>query len=165
MVSNKRVLVISPANTKLFKRSINIDGCETVKRGRNEPGLRAALMEMARPADLVVLDGHGSLSQARFASGKKTGIAFEPPAIVAPQVIMSICHGRAKHYVDALRTRNPEIDVVGPHEVIHSPAYSDIVIHLIVRFIAGVDLLSALDEARGLKLSEIEQWDVDRATK
>lgn len=160
---SKSVLVISPANTILFKRSTGIPGCQLVKRGWNEPRLREAVMAMARPTDLVVLDGHGSLSQARFASGEKFGIPFDPPEIVAPQVILSICYGGLKHYVDALRALNPNIDVIGASGLIQSPSHSDVVIHLISRFLRGADLESALDEAHMLRLSQVEQWSMDRA--
>lgn len=154
MAENRSVVVISSSKTKLYKWAQD-EGHEVVARGDSETDLAAAIDAMARPAGLLVLDGHGSGWHASYASSSssETGrsVDFNPVSIGAPHVVMSMCYGLLDHYVSAIRnTGSPVVDVVGPIGVIGSTTYRATVEHLIDRFVAGVEPATALEEARKL---------------
>ncbi|WNF44428.1 hypothetical protein [Rhodococcus sp. SG20037] len=161
MSYTRRVLVISPVPSKLSAWAANVVGCEVVPRGRTEKQMEAAVKAMSRPADLIVLDGHGSGIEAIYtSSGRETQvrISFAPEMLGAPRVIMSICYGLAEHYIEKLTDCDKEIEVIGPVGTISSRHYLGVVSHLIERFLDGEDLMAALDGARRLELGQIERW-------
>ncbi|MCJ0907053.1 hypothetical protein [Rhodococcus sp. ARC_M6] len=166
MSYTRRVLVISAVPSKLSAWAANVDGCEVVPRGRTEKQLEAAVKAMSRPADLIVLDGHGSWREASYASSgdreTQVKISFAPESLGAPRVIMCICYGLAEHYIEKLTDCDKEIEVIGPVGMISSRHYLGVVSHLIERFLDGEDLMSALDDARRLELRQIGRWDRSR---
>ena len=70
-----------------------IPGIEIRSRGATNENVAATIRAMAEPADLIVLDGHGSGRRPVFCNGSKKDSAsvwFAPESLGAPRVIMSM---------------------------------------------------------------------------
>lgn len=139
-----------------------IPGIEIRPRGATDESLAATIRAMAEPADLIVLDGHGSGRRPVFCNGSKKDSAsawFAPESLGAPRVIMSMCHGLHRHYIKALTDCNTEVEIVGPVARITGPESARLVCFLVEQFHLGTQLSEALKEARRLGVKEVEHWD------
>ncbi|UEA60653.1 hypothetical protein LK459_07420 [Gordonia otitidis] len=154
----KRVLVVAASSSRLYKWAASTAGCEVVARGNSPHSLQTAITQLDRrgeePYDLVVLDGHGNGdddSPATFDSGVANGIELGQPVISARGIVLSLCFGGTKKYVDAVTARNPGIEVVGPEKVIYGGSFPAVVKPLIEGVLRGELLHDLVNGVSGWK--------------
>ncbi|KXP08712.1 hypothetical protein AXK60_08540 [Tsukamurella pseudospumae] len=164
MSSPRKVIVIGYHTSKLVRLVRAHDERWAVSRGRSESKLKEAVKHLALPADLIVLEGHGVLREGkpmfRGSNSAADEIEFAPPEIVAPQLIMSFCHGGSGPFRSRITEQSPDTQVLGPRDEVNWKGCADLVYEVIESYLEGVDLDAALRSAQGRGHRDAELWEL-----
>ncbi|GAA4394362.1 hypothetical protein [Tsukamurella soli] len=165
-MAKKRLLAVGYQGSRLYTLAKGHPAVELIGRGRTKAALGRAVEVLGScEADLVVLEGHGSLRDGApiYWSSDKSDqcVEFKPPKLKAPAVILSMCHGGSPAFVDAVRNTNVTVRVLGPIGQVYSGACAGLVHDVVEDFLNGASLHAAFTaaQARGNGVyAGADQW-------